>query len=875
MLRTGVALACAAGGLLVLASGEGRAAPRDATPCVCRGLVEIHTDPDPLATCKAGRLTLVFRPICSAQRVHLVYVASPSANASWLLGLGPSVRQLNLRSNPNIYVATVLAPEQGAPFIQPLSNDNTVVQHGLDFLMRGEPDTPTPATRPPGRPSPTPRSGLPRASSTPPSGERDPARFGCAACGIREALALLRRHRDDVAPDSVAEYIAFFGVTRTADEAAQDEPAFQALVAEVEAAKREGVGIIAADRDLASQDATWTGGLTGLGVVFGKLAVDHNGTQLRDMELELRLPEGVAPIPYSVQPGGYQSTGNSLRWTDPPWTIDGVTLTLSIDLLSPDLNTLDWPRLHAHLSSYRGRERSLVLPDPAVITRTLQVVDGCAVIPTATPSPTPDPPGSPPPSPATPPAEPPTPSPTPTRTPWPSPTLGPEPTRGGHRPAVIFLPLLPHQPCAYRAPGLDVLLVLDASTSMRGAGWIAAIRASRAFLEVLAEGRLPTGVRRAGIVRFHDSAALIAPLTGDWAALGARLDELERQGEAALAPGTRIDTGLGEAWATLAAGGQAGHQPVIVLLTDGILPGRYYGQALATARAAQAAGITIYTVGLGTLFDARFLEEIAGDPARFTPAIEPASLDASYRAIAGALACGGLGAGRRLPQVLAQLVAAGGVAQAAERLGLDLADAFAGHAEGLADLFERERGAVDQAEAVGEHLLLALRQAAQRRADRVSQQLLAGGFARLDRVLVGHGVGDLRVGIGVDRRVDRYRVPRELQDLLDPVRRHVHLGRDLVNRRRSAAVLLLELAGDRADLRDLLGHVDRHADGPRLVGQGAGDRLADPPCGIGAELVAAAPVELLGRLHQAHAAVLDQVAEGHAVMHVLLGDMHD
>ncbi len=605
----------------------GSAAPRDETPCVCRGLVDIRTDPDPLASCQAGRLTIAFHPICAAQRVHMVYVVSPSTNASWSLGLGPSVRQLNLRANPNIYVATVLAPEQGEPFIQPFTNDNTVIQHGLDYLSRGQPPTPTPTARATPRPGPTPRP------SPTPAGERETLLLGCADCGIREALALLRQHRRDVAPDSVAEYIAFFGVTRADDPDAQDEPAYRALAAEVEAARREGVTFIAADRDMASSDAYWTGGLTGLGVVFSKVAVDHNGTQLRDMDLELRLPEDTVPIPYSIQPGGYQMDGNRLRWTDPPWTIDGVTLTLSVDLGAADRTAIDWPRLHVRLASFRGRERRLVLPDPAVVTQTLRLADGCRIEPTATLEPvTPALPSPPPP---------PSPTPSPSRTPWPSPTAGPTPTLPGPRPAVIYLPLAPHQPCAYRAPGLDVVLLLDASSSMRGASWSAALDASRAFLDVLrASNRdLPPGTRRASLVRFHDSAATIAPLTGDWALLDARLDELARQGEAALAAGTRIDAGLRAARAELSTHGLPGHQPVIVLLTDGVLPARYYAEALATAHAAQAAGIAVYTVGLGTLFDARFLEEIAGDPAHFTPAIDPANLTATYRAIAGALAC--------------------------------------------------------------------------------------------------------------------------------------------------------------------------------------------------------------------------------------------
>jgi hypothetical protein len=66
--------------------------------------------------------------------------------------------------------------------------------------------------------------------------------------------------------------------------------------------------------------------------------------------------------------------------------------------------------------------------------------------------------------------------------------------------------------------------------------------------------------------------------------------------------------------------------------------------------------------------------------------------------------------------------------------------------------------------------------------------------------------------------------------------------------------------------------VDRHADRARLVGERPRDGLADPPRGIGRELVAAAPVELLDRPDEPERALLDQVEEGQALVAVVLGD---
>ena len=91
-------------------------------------------------------------------------------------------------------------------------------------------------------------------------------------------------------------------------------------------------------------------------------------------------------------------------------------------------------------------------------------------------------------------------------------------------------------------------------------------------------------------------------------------------------------------------------------------------------------------------------------------------------------------------------------------------------------------------------------------------------------------------------------------------------------RRRSAADLLEHLARGAHDLVDGLDHVHRNADGARLVGDRACDRLPDPPSGIGRKLVAAAILELIDRLHQPDIAFLDQVEELQAAVGVFVGN---
>src|SRR5690606_28481502 len=55
--------------------------------------------------------------------------------------------------------------------------------------------------------------------------------------------------------------------------------------------------------------------------------------------------------------------------------------------------------------------------------------------------------------------------------------------------------------------------------------------------------------------------------------------------------------------------------------------------------------------------------------------------------------------------------------------------------------------------------------------------------------------------------------------------------------------------------------VDRNPDRARLVGDGAGDGLENPPGGVSGELEALAPVELLDGADEAQAPFLDEVEE--------------
>jgi hypothetical protein len=69
--------------------------------------------------------------------------------------------------------------------------------------------------------------------------------------------------------------------------------------------------------------------------------------------------------------------------------------------------------------------------------------------------------------------------------------------------------------------------------------------------------------------------------------------------------------------------------------------------------------------------------------------------------------------------------------------------------------------------------------------------------------------------------------------------------------------------------------VDRHPNGPCLVGQRPGDRLADPPRCVRRELVTLGVVELLHRPDQPKVPLLNKIQEGQSTADVTLRDGDD
>jgi hypothetical protein len=83
----------------------------------------------------------------------------------------------------------------------------------------------------------------------------------------------------------------------------------------------------------------------------------------------------------------------------------------------------------------------------------------------------------------------------------------------------------------------------------------------------------------------------------------------------------------------------ADHAAVLILLTDGRSNPRPAEEAVARAAAAKAAGVTVFTIGLGADVEAGALAAIASRPEWYYGAPDGEALVEIYRQIAVALPC--------------------------------------------------------------------------------------------------------------------------------------------------------------------------------------------------------------------------------------------
>jgi Mg-chelatase subunit ChlD len=202
----------------------------------------------------------------------------------------------------------------------------------------------------------------------------------------------------------------------------------------------------------------------------------------------------------------------------------------------------------------------------------------------------------------------------------------------------IYLPVLLSEECTPDLEHADILLVLDASTSMLDTATTVeskmdlAIRAAQLFLTLLTEDD------QVGVVWFNVESVLEQELTSDLGSARSALGRIENS------EFTRIDLGLRVAREELLSDRTIpGNRSVIIILTDGKANPVPVEAALAEADAAKEAGVTLFTIGLGHEddLDADALEAMASRPDYYYHTPHAQDLSEIYKEIHAHIPCPG------------------------------------------------------------------------------------------------------------------------------------------------------------------------------------------------------------------------------------------
>lgn len=204
------------------------------------------------------------------------------------------------------------------------------------------------------------------------------------------------------------------------------------------------------------------------------------------------------------------------------------------------------------------------------------------------------------------------------------------------RPTTLYLPLAVVEACPPKNVFSDIVLVVDASTSMAlltpsGQQKIdAAIDAVWTFLDGL---RLVPGGDRAAIVAFNGAATTLQELTSERRRLVSALRRI------ALAPRSRVDAGIDAAAAELSVRGRPDRNRAMVVLSDGKANPVAPSAVVASARTARQMGLGVFVVGVGPDMDAPTLRAMAGAATRYFGAPDPDQLRTIYAQLARTVPC--------------------------------------------------------------------------------------------------------------------------------------------------------------------------------------------------------------------------------------------
>lgn len=346
---------------------------------------------------------------------------------------------------------------------------------------------------------------------------------------------------------------------------------------------------------------------------------------VRDVSLVQRLPEGLAYVPGSAIPPPAavvtSASGTELRWDWIPFRkLEEKTVRYAVQPTALGQWSIQG---RLNIEDMTGLKRQVPFADQPV------TVDDDCIPPSPTPTETPRPTATPIPTDTPTPTRTAVPTATPTATWTPLPTATPTPK-------ALYLPMALNEICPKDRRRVDVVVILDASTSMNepaGAGRTKIEAARSAAAAFLGELGLADG-DQAAILAFNAQAQLLQGLTADRVALDAAL------GAITLAQQTCIVCAIEAADRELHSERRIeANLPVMVLLTDGRSNPQPVEEAVQRAAVAKAGGVLVFTIGLGAELDEEALLKIASRPEFAHRATDTETLEAIYRAVARDIPC--------------------------------------------------------------------------------------------------------------------------------------------------------------------------------------------------------------------------------------------
>ena len=361
------------------------------------------------------------------------------------------------------------------------------------------------------------------------------------------------------------------------------------------------------------EDAHVTADSAVLAEIFERIAGDLMSIGAREVIVLDTLADGIDAVPGSSRPPA-RSDGHTLEWR--LGLLGAAPRSMVVDIRPDRIGRLPTSAgAEIVWTDSLGREGRAAIPIPLI-----EVFDPTAA--TATPSPSTTHIAS---------ATPFAPS---TEAPPITPTVHapPEmPTTDASGPSkhLAYLPFASSLGCSKVERRTDVMLLLDASTTMNtalpdGRTRLAAAKASASRFA----GRAIDVGALVGIATFDAEARVLVAPTDARAALDGGLDAIHTR------VGSRLDRGVASARTALVAMPTTGAARAIVILTDGRVVGASDGDVAEAAAMARAGGIELWAIALGAdPVGIALLERMTDDPSRVVDVEGGSGLDRAFDAL--------------------------------------------------------------------------------------------------------------------------------------------------------------------------------------------------------------------------------------------------